>query len=415
MKDSLAERNAAQTLGHQGGVAIENARHYEQAQQRIRELEALYRADAELYRHLSPDDVLQALVDIGVDILEADKSSVMVWDEGRERLTVKAARGFSPETMALLSFSSDEGTFGHVAATGEPVIVEDALLDPRRKHERPEVVQAAVSLEGIRSFMHLPIKIGNDVFGVFSAIFTTPQTFGEDDLRRFTALAGRAAMAIENAHLFEQARQVATLEERNRLARELHDSVKQQALAASFQIGTALTLFERDPQTAKTHLGEADRLVDSVRQELADLIHELRTQTMNGKDIAESLNDYAIAWAHQSGIEVHVDVQDPTGLPLEINQALFRILQEALANVARHSSAELVDIMLRVEEDIQLIIKDDGQGFDTRVEHGGMGLESMRERTETFDGSFTVDSEPRKGTRVSVTLPGILASGDTNG
>jgi signal transduction histidine kinase len=393
------------SVGHQIGVAIENARLYEQAQRRMRELEALHRADAELYRHLSLDEVLQALVDIGVDILKADKSTLIVWDEGREQLVARAARGFSPETMALLSFSRGEGTFGHVAATGESVIVEDALTDPRRKHERPEVVQAAISLEGIRSFMHLPIKIGDDVFGVFSAIFTTPQTFDEDDLRLFTALAGRAALAIENARLYEQAQQIAALGERNRLARELHDSVKQQALAASFQLGTAVTLFDSDPQTAKKHLLEADNLVDAIRKELTDLILELRPQAMDKKDITETINDYVVEWAHQSGIEVQVDVQEPTELSLEVKLALFRILQESLANVARHSSAECVDVVLRVDEDTQFIVKDDGQGFDTRVEHGGMGLQSMRERAESLDGSFTVESHPGEGTRVSVSFP----------
>jgi GAF domain-containing protein/anti-sigma regulatory factor (Ser/Thr protein kinase) len=393
------------TFANHAAIAIENARLYEQAQQRMRELEALYRADEELYRHLSLDDVLQALVDIGVDILKADKSSLMVWDEMCERFVARVARGFSPETMALLSFARGEGTFGHVAATGEPVIVNDAFNDPRRKDERPEVVQAALFSEGIRSFMHLPIKIGDEVFGVFSAIFTTPRTFGEDDLRRFTAIAERAALAIENARLYEHAQQVATLEERNRLARELHDSVKQQALAASFQLGTAITLFDGDSQTAKKHLLMADNLVDAIRKELTDLILELRPQMDERKDVAETLNDYAVEWAHQSGIEVHVDVQESTRLALEVKQALFRILQESLANVARHSSAECVDVVLRVDDDIQLIIKDDGQGFDARREHSGMGLQSMKERAESLDGTFTVESEPGEGTRVSVTLP----------
>lgn len=394
------------SIGHQIGVAIENARLYEQSRQRMRELEALYRADVELYRHLSLDGVLQALVDIAVDILRTDKSSLMVWDEGHERLEVRVARGFSPETMALLSFSRGEGTFGHVAATGEPVIVEDALTDHRRKYERPEVVQAAILLEEIRSFMHLPIKIGDEIFGVFSAVFTTPRTFGEDDLRLFTNLAGRAALAIENARLYEQAQQVAAMEERNRLARELHDSIKQQALAASFQLGTAITLFDRDPEAAQNHLIEADHLVNAVRVELTDLIHELRPPTMNGQDFVVTLNDYAIEWAHQSGIEVNVDVQGNNGLSLEAKQTLFRILQEALANVARHSAARSVEISLRYSVDgVLLTIKDDGDGFDTSAQHDGMGLNSMRERAESLNGEFTVESEPGEGTRIAVTLP----------
>jgi signal transduction histidine kinase len=403
------------SIGNQIGVAVENARLYDQAQQRMRELEALHLADAELYRYLSLDEVLQALVDIGVDILEADKSTLIVWDEDRELLVAKAARGFSPETLALLSFSREEGTFGHVFSTGESVIVDDALGDPRREHEREEVVQAAIQLEGIRSFMHLPIKIGDDVFGVFSAIYTKLHTFGEDDLRLFTALAGRAALAIENARLYEQAQQMAALEERNRIARELHDSVKQQALAASFQIGTALTLYDRDTQTAKSHLREADRLVDSVREELTDLIQELRLQTTDRKDIAEILKEYAIEWAHQSGIEINLDVQEPAGLATDLKQALFRIFQESLANIVRHSSAERVDVTLRVDEGIHLVVEDDGRGFEMQVDHDGMGLLSMRERTEALEGIFIVESEAGKGTRITVAFPSNSVNGEGNG
>jgi NarL family two-component system sensor histidine kinase LiaS len=212
-------------------------------------------------------------------------------------------------------------------------------------------------------------------------------------------------MASQLKDLLKRRQEMAVSEERNRLARDLHDSAKQQALAASFQMGTALTLFERDAQTAKSHLVEADRLVDSVRKELTDLIHELRPQAMNGKDLAETLKDYAIEWAHQSGIEVNLEVQEPSGLSLEVKQALFRILQESLANIARHSSAEFVDVVLRVDEVIQLVVKDDGQGFDTQVEHAGMGLQSMRERAESLAGSFKIDSIPGEGTCVSVTFP----------
>jgi len=222
-------------------------------------------------------------------------------------------------------------------------------------------------------------------------------------------------MATQLKELLRRRQEMAVSEERNRLARDLHDSAKQQALAASFQIGTALTLLDRDTQTSKSHLEEADRLVDSVRKELTDLIHELRPQAMNEKDVAESINDYAIEWAHQNGMEVNVDVQELSGLSLKVKQALFRIVQESLANVARHSSAGLVSIGLQVEKDIQLIVEDDGLGFDTNVDHAGMGLESMRERAESLDGSFIVESEPGKGARIIVTFPVKPESGDLNG
>jgi signal transduction histidine kinase len=219
-------------------------------------------------------------------------------------------------------------------------------------------------------------------------------------------------MAEQLRSLLERRRALAISEERNRLARDLHDSAKQQALAASFQLGTAITLFDQDPQAAKNHLVEADTLVDAVRKELTGLIDELRPPAMGGRDLSETLNAYAVEWAQQNGIDVDVQVEGPRelpgqpGLPIQLTEALYRIMQEALANIARHSSAAGASVRLISDPDrVTLTITDDGCGFDSGPQHGGMGLQSMRERAEALGGHFVVESEPGKGTRLSVTLP----------
>jgi NarL family two-component system sensor histidine kinase LiaS len=213
-------------------------------------------------------------------------------------------------------------------------------------------------------------------------------------------------MAEQLQSLLTQRQAMAVSEERNRLARDLHDSAKQQALAASFQLGTAITLFERDPQAAREHLAEADALVDAVRKELTDLILELRPQAMDGQSLADVLKEYAIDWAHRSEIEIEVKVQECGSLSLESEQTLYRIAQEALANVARHSAADHVDLRLSGEAGVvTLEIADDGCGFDPRGEHAGIGLASMRERAEALNGKLVIESEPGRGTRISVTLP----------
>jgi NarL family two-component system sensor histidine kinase LiaS len=213
-------------------------------------------------------------------------------------------------------------------------------------------------------------------------------------------------MAEQLQSLLTQRQAMAISEERNRLARDLHDSAKQQALAASFQLGTAITLYEREPQAAREHLAEADALVDAVRKELTDLIHELRPPTMDGQNLADVLKEYAIEWAHRTGIEIEVDVQEQGPLSLESEQTLYRIAQEALANVARHSAANHVDLLLGDGPGVVTMeIADDGCGFDPRGEHAGMGLVSMRERAEALNGEVVIESEPGHGTHISVTLP----------
>jgi NarL family two-component system sensor histidine kinase LiaS len=213
-------------------------------------------------------------------------------------------------------------------------------------------------------------------------------------------------MAVQLQHFLKRSQEMAVAEERNRLARDLHDSAKQEALAASFHLGTALTLFETDPEAAKSHLIEADNLVDSVRGELTDLIHELRPIAVNGRRFDETVNEYIIEWAHQTGIEANLDVEGYIDLPLEVKQAIYRIMQESLANVTRHSSASKVDITLTFGDNtVEFCVIDDGVGFDTHQPNDGMGLDSMRERVESRKGDFSIESELGRGTKVCVRIP----------
>jgi signal transduction histidine kinase len=225
-----------------------------------------------------------------------------------------------------------------------------------------------------------------------------------DEITQFTQHLNNMAKQLQN--LLRRRQEMAISEERNRLARDLHDSAKQQALAASFELGTALTLFDRDSEGTKKHLMEADALVDSVRTELTNLVDELRPQALEGQDFTEILKEYAIDWSQRSGVEVKVQIDGKADLSLETREILFRIAQEALANVARHSHASSTELSLGYgTNNVTMIIKDDGCGFDTTTAHSGVGLRSMRERVEVVDGSFSLESVENQGTKISVTLP----------
>jgi signal transduction histidine kinase len=229
-----------------------------------------------------------------------------------------------------------------------------------------------------------------------------------DEISQFAQRLNKMAKQLQS--LLRRRQEMAVSDERNRLARDLHDSAKQMALAASFQLGTALTLYDRDPQIAKKHLVEADALVDSVRNELTNLVHELRPQPVDGQDFSENLKEYVMDWFHRSGIKLDIDVKGNDELSVETREALFRIAQEALANIARHSSASCADISLEYETDVvKMIIKDNGHGFDMSIKHGGLGLYSMRERAEVLGGNFTVESSSEQGTKITATLPRLVS------
>ncbi len=383
---------------------------------RRQELEALYRADAELHSHLRLDEVLQALVDIAVDSLQADKSSVLVWEEERERLEMRVARGFGREAMARLIFARGEGITGQVVSTGEPAIVEDALTDPRQENERPDALQIVLS-EGIRSFMHLPIQVDSDVFGVFNVNFVKPHAFGEDDLRLFTALAQRAALAIQNAQVYEQAQELAVMEERNRLARDLHDAVTQTLFSASLIAEALPSIWDSDREEGHQLLAEMQRLSRGALAEMRTLLLELRPTTLKEAELGDLMRQLADTVAGRKDLSILVNVDTSCDLPSEIHFALYRIAQEALNNIAKHASAEQVEIDLRCEpaasptpvegtdrvgvERVELRIRDDGCGFDAGcVPSECLGLSIMRERALAIGATLTIESEVGRGTEV---------------
>jgi len=251
-------------------------------------LEALYRANEEMLRYLQLDQVLQALVDVVVDVLRADKGSLMVWDAQQERLVVRAARGFSPQTMAHMSFAPGEGVVGLVAATGEPIIVEDTYTDSR-------VARRITEPEGIRSFMHVPIRIGGQIFGVFNADYVQPRAFGDDEQRLFVALAQRAALAIENAQLYEQAQELAVVEERQRLARDLHDAVTQTLFSASLIAKVLPRIWERNQQEAQRRLEQVRQLTRGALAEMRTLLLELRPAALVEAELGDLLRQLSEA------------------------------------------------------------------------------------------------------------------------
>jgi len=198
--DHYTEQHSRLVLAFADQVAVmmENARLFTELEHRTQALAALYHADEELYSHLQIEEVLQALVDVAVDLLHADKSSLMVWDKAHEEVVVQAARGFRPETLARMRFGPGEGIVGRVAVSGEPAVVEDASQDER-------VERHVTDAEGICSFMHLPLQLSGEIFGVFNVSYLQPRVFTEEEQRLFTSLAQRAALAIENARLYRAA------------------------------------------------------------------------------------------------------------------------------------------------------------------------------------------------------------------
>lgn len=368
---------------------------------RSAEIEALYLADEKILRTVSINQVFQALVNVAVDMLQADRSAVFTWDEDETYIVPRVSHGFNPRTLSVMKFKQGEGIVGRIMDGGEASIVP--IIVPEDLH--PEM-REAIREEGLRSFVHLPIRVDNRVIAVFNVGFTRPDVINEDTVRLFTALVQRASLSIANMQLFEQTKDLAVMDARNRLARDLHDSAKQKAFAALAQLGTANGILKRNQPGVKPHLLEAENLVYEVIQELSFLIQEIYPMALQTKGLSTSLREYIFEWENRNDIPIKLDIQNARPLGLETEQAVYRAIQESLANIARHSKATRGEINLVYQpESLEVTIRDNGIGFNIDHEKESMGLRSIRERINSVRGMVQVQTSPGEGTRILIQIP----------
>jgi signal transduction histidine kinase len=230
-----------------------------------------------------------------------------------------------------------------------------------------------------------------------------PQDRSKDEINtlgmRMRHMAERVQALLQTQH------ELALVEERNRLARELHDTVKQETFATLMQVRTAKKLLDRDPLTARGHLEAAEALIKTSQQELGLIISELRPIALEGQGLAGALGDYLTTWSQHSRIPAGIQVQNERRLPLEIEQTLFRVAQEALSNVARHSRASTATVRLAFDpREVTLCVVDNGVGFDPAAGRG-FGLQSMRDRMAAIQGSLVIQAAPDAGVTLTASAP----------
>lgn len=385
-------------FGQLASIALDNARLFSEAEARTIQVEALYHADQELYRHLDLDDVLSTLVDVAVDILKVGKSALLIWNDEKTHLYPKAARGFRPETLERMTFAPGEGLVGQVALNAEPIIVQDTTADHR-------VDWNITYPERIRAFIHVPLMVDDEVFGIFNVGYTEPRIFDEDDIRLVVALAQRGAAAIQNARLYRQAQQAATLEERQRLARELHDAVTQTLFSASIIADVLPRLWDKQPDEAHKRVVELRELTRGALAEMRALLLELRPTALSETSIDDLLHQLGEATVGRARVPVDVNAEITCDLPLEVKAAFYRIAQEALNNIIKHANPRRVEVRLQCDAtSTRLCIRDDGIGFDpNQVRPESFGLHIMQERAAAIGATVQIDSTIGEGTNISAT------------
>lgn len=229
----------------------------------------------------------------------------------------------------------------------------------------------------------------------------TPRDKSGDEIGELTRNLNGMAEQLQT--LLHTRDELARVEERNRLARDLHDTVKQQTYAARMQLTAAKNLLGSDLTAAAGHIDAALQLNRETQQELKLIIDELRPAALQGKGLPGALKEYAERWQEHTGIKVEMVVSGERSLPLEVEQALYRVLQEALSNIARHAEADTVKLSLSMTpENVTLVVSDNGRGFDVNdIASSSYGLTGMKTRLNEVGGSLNVESTLSAGTTIT--------------
>jgi signal transduction histidine kinase len=259
----------------------------------------------------------------------------------------------------------------------------------------------------LRSEIAVPMVAGDRLIGVVDVQSSKSNRFTDTDVYIMAMLADLIAVAVQNARLYTQAQELAALEERTRLARELHDSVSQALYGIGLGARTAKMLLERDPSRLKEPLEYVLSLAEAGLAEMRALIFELRPESLEQEGLITALVKQAASLQARHNIRVATEFCDEPPFNIDAKETLYRIAREALHNTVKHAHASEIELKLTTcDEGYLLSIKDNGVGFDPGGSFPGhLGLKSMRERTERMNGSFEVHSRTDAGTHIRVTIP----------
>ena len=317
------------------------------------------------------------------------------WDEARKiRYSVAALREVWPRLCA-----------------GEAVIIPDVRGDsPEAQVFRAAVGEESLrtSLAFIRAAIWVPMVVRVDLIGILTITTSEPDAYTPRDAELALAIARQAAVGIANSRLHERARRASALEERQRLARELHNSITQSLYSIGLYAeaaNRAISGGEAEPGLSNLH--EIGETAQEALGEMRLLLFQLRPQHLEEQGLAQALQSRLRAVEARAGLIVDFDCSAYERLPAETEHELYRLAQEALNNVVKHARARKIGVRLEIAaQTAKLEIVDDGIGFDaSHSGPGGFGLSSMRERAAHLAGVLDVESAPGSGTLVRVEVP----------
>lgn len=416
----------------------------EAASIRTRDLLTLFEVDRSIRAESNLERLLEGVVSKIQERVKADSSAVYLSDEDG-RLALAWGRDSSGETMrsgaALLEhqhatqlehgapFTLEHGapfTLEHGSSAGSlaqlsaeqrvPLMIGGLESQPVLQTADGETVRVLEAgdpvLSGARAVLALPMVSENEVIGVIVLADSSRDAFDLRELPLLGLLANQVTLAVRNARAYLYSEELAIFDERNRIAREIHDGIAQSLAFTAMKLDLAERILERDPERVRSELVSAKTTLREQIKEVRRSIFALRPLNLERLGFLETMRQYVKDFGEQNSVKTTLEIIGDPKLSPTNEAVMFRILQEALNNIAKHSRAKQVFVNLSANSSgTSLSVTDDGVGFDpTKLTGvvssvGGLGLQQMRERIEARGGQFEYVSTPGAGAKVSATLP----------
>jgi signal transduction histidine kinase len=353
---------------------------------------------------LSLDRVLQRIVHLARELVNAHYAALGI-PNGRGGLEQFITSGMSEQEIEQVDHPPRGlGLLGVLMRSTRP-------MRRRRIGDDPRSAGFCKNHPVMTSFLGVPIISKSTLLGtLYLTDKIGAEEFSEDDEQLIVMLAAHAAIAIENAQLYQQVQRLAVLEERERIGIDLHDGIIQSIYAVGLMLEYSNLLLDEDAASAKAKLGQAINSLNEVIRDIRNYILDLRPQRFQGKDLAGGLFEMIRAFRANTLMQadLRVDTEGDLGLTQSQASGLFHIAQEALANVAKHSRARWVSVVLsRTDAQVTMTIQDNGRGFERSMirTYEGHGLRNMDARARLLGGQLSVSSESGQGTMVQVSVP----------
>lgn len=365
------------------------------------EISALYHVASVASASLDLDTILERSLECILSTVKSHQGLIHLWDVSDSTLHLAAQQGLSPELLTQLDqVQSGRGLTGWVFTHGQPLLTSNLSMDPTIC---PPII---VGLNN--SYVGVPMRAKGKVVGVFGVLGETGRQFSPEEVTLLAATADQVGVAVENARLYRQAEQLAVMQERERLAQDLHDLVTQSLYSLTLLAEAARRMIRAGkPERAAEHITRLGENAQDALKEMRLLVYKLRPHALGREGLVGAIQQRLGAVERRAGVKAHLIASETIKLSAPLEEGLYCIALEALNNSLQHAKASSVTVRIQVVVDsVELEVKDNGIGFDPNGVDGreGIGLASMRERARKLGGTISFQSSPGKGTLVSVRL-----------